>query len=417
MMTINSDRLWRREMEVGLIGEVEGGGVSRFAWTSTYRAAARQLATWMENIGMRVWTDTVGNLFGRFEGSDSSLKPILVGSHLDTVPNGGCFDGVAGIMSALESLTTMKERGEKPRRTIDLVAFINEEASQFLGGCFGSKAMCGMIPADYPDRCTDRHTGQTLRQAMLAYDMGLDPDNIAGSALYPEDYAAFLELHIEQGRYLLDRGLPLAAVTAIAGIKQFYITLNGISCHAGGMAMADRHDPMTAAAAIACEVERLALTLSPDTRGTVGYIHSEPGEQNIVASKCIVSVDYREAEDDIWRVFYEKLMEFTKKQCEKRGLTYSVEITIDTPPVHCDETLIQTIESCAREAGIPHQRMISFPAHDAMQLGRLFPIAMIFLRSSNDGRSHCPEEFTTEEDLAAGAETLYRTLCKVAEVH
>lgn len=409
-MNINADRLWRRELEIGHIGDDPKGGVSRFAWTDEYRQAVELLSRWMRDAGLAVRMDTVGNLFGRLPGSLPEKAPILVGSHLDTVPSGGLFDGLAGVMAALEAISTLVEKGEIPSRPIEMVAFINEEASQFLGGCFGSKAMCGLLPEDYPDTCKHRYTGQSLRDAMLEFGMGLDPDRLRESVIKQGDYHAFLELHIEQGKYLLQRDLPMAAVTSIAGIKQFYITLHGVSCHAGGMAMEDRRDAMAAAVAIACEVERLALATGFSTRGTVGFIHAEPGEHNIVANKCIVPVDYREDRDEVWAKYYDDLMAFVRRECDKRGVTYEVNVTIDTPPAHCDAGLIQLIDDCAEEAGFKHGKMVSYPAHDALQLARLCPIGMIFLRSSNDGRSHCPDELTLKEDLAAGTEVLYRTL-------
>lgn len=413
-MKINAKRLWQREQQIGHIGDDPKGGVSRFAWTPEYRQAVELLTSWMEEAGMTVRMDTVGNLFGRYEGKNKQLAPVLTGSHLDTVPSGGCFDGLAGIMASLEAVMSMHERGEIPERPIEIVAFINEEASQFLGGCFGSKAMAGQLPLDYTQTCRHHYTNQTLHDAMLEFGMGLDPDNLQGSILRKEDYYLFLELHIEQGRYLLQNGYPMAVVTSIAGIKQFYITINGVSCHAGGMAMADRHDAMAAAAAIACEVERLACNSGSQTRGTVGYISSDPGEQNIVARKCVVSVDFREHQDDIWKRLYTDLLDFTESECKRRGLTYSVFTTIDARPTHCSPTLIDVIDQCAKEAGVEHTQMISFPSHDAQQLAKLFPIGMIFLRSLSDGRSHCPDEYTSREDLAAGTEVLYRTIWKAA---
>mgnify|MGYP000854407382 CR=1 FL=1 len=413
-MSINAERLWNREQELGHIGADPHGGISRFAWTPEYRQAVELLSKWMKEAGMTVRMDTVGNLFGRYEGKNKNLAPVLTGSHLDTVPSGGCFDGLAGIMSALEAVSTMFDRGEIPERSIEIVAFINEEASQFLGGCFGSKAMVGQLPDDYTHTCLHRYTKQSLHDAMLEFDMGLEPDNIQGSVLKKDDYYLFLELHIEQGRYLLEKNLPMAVVTSIAGIKQFYITINGVSCHAGGMAMEDRHDAMAAAAAVACEVERLACNSGSFTRGTVGNIVSDPGEHNIVAQKCVVSVDFREHQDDIWEKLYTDLIAFTETECQKRGLTYSVHSTINAQPVHCDPAINSLISRCATDAGVPHMEMISFPAHDAQQLAHLFPIGMIFLRSLNDGRSHCPDEYTCKEDLSAGTEVLYRTLWKAA---
>ncbi len=415
-MRINEDRLWNREQEVGGYGQDPRGGISRFAWTPEYREAALLLMKWMEEAGLKVRVDAVGNIYGRYEGRQD-LPPVLTGSHFDTVPMGGRFDGLAGIMAALEVLTTMHEEGYRPERPIEMIAFINEEASQFLGGHFGSKAICGMLPADYASTSVDRNTGKTMKEAMLEYNMGLDPDHISRAQIHEGDYFAFIELHIEQGKYLLGKDLPVAVVDDIAGIRQFYITYHGESAHAGGMAMEDRHDAFAAAAETACEVERLALHSGSPTRGTVGYIQVEPNEHNIVANQVKFSVDFREVEDGIWERLYEDLIAFVEKQCQRRGLTYEVNSTICTPPCHCHKGLRDLIEESARESRIPYMHMVSYPAYDAMQMGRLYPMAMIFLRSSNGGVSHCPEEWTTKEDLAAGTEVLYGTLRKLSDMN
>lgn len=412
-LKVNGKRLWEREMYVGEIGADPRGGISRFAWTPEYRQACEVLMGWMREIGLTARMDTVGNIYGRLEGEED-LPPVLTGSHFDTVPCGGKFDGLAGIMTALEVLNTLKENGVKPRRPIEMIAFVNEEASQFLGGTFGSKAICGMLPDDYALKSMHRETGITMKQAMLEFGMGLEPDNFAGSRITEKDYHAFIELHIEQGKYLLQKGLPLAVIDTVAGIKQFYITIEGVAAHAGGMAMEDRHDAMAAAAAIATEVERLALTSGSQTRGTVGYIQAHPAEHNIIADQAIVPVDFREDKDDIWNDLYDNLMAFTKKECDKRGLTFSVKSTINNTPCHCDPRIINLIEDCATAMDIPHMHMISFPAHDSIQMGRLYPMGMIFLRSSNNGVSHCPEEHTTPEDLEAGANLLLQTVLRLA---
>lgn len=413
-MIINGKRLWERNDKIAHIGADQNGGISRFAWTPAYKEAVELLSFWMKEAGMSVRLDTVGNLYGRLEGTQKGLPAVLTGSHLDTVPSGGCFDGIIGISAALEALKTISERGDKHRRPIEMIAFVNEEASQFLGGHFGSKAMCGMHPADHANITKHRNTEQTLRDAMLEFGMGLNPDNYAGSIINNDDYYVFLELHIEQGKYLLKKDLPMAVVTSVAGIKQFYITLNGVACHAGGMEMADRHDTLAAAAAIACEVERLALGSGSSTRGTVGYIKSKPAEHNIVAAQSIIPVDFREDKDNIWVSLYDQLMEVVKKQCEMRGLTYSVRSTIDTPPAHCHPKVIEIIDQCATDENVPHMKIISYPAHDALQLATRMPFGMIFLRSSNEGRSHCPEEYTTPEDAAIGTEILYKSLLRIA---
>lgn len=413
-MKVNAQRLWDRQQQVGSIGADPKGGISRFAWTPEYRQACELLIEWMHKAGLKVRIDTVGNIYGRLEGTEK-LPAILSGSHFDTVPNGGKFDGLTGIMTALEALTTMHENGVRPRRPIEMIAFVNEEASQFLGGTFGSKAICGEIPQAYVWDCKHRFTGQPLHDAMKEFGMGLDPDNVRASVIDPKDYCCFIEVHIEQGRYLLEQDIPLAVVTDIAGIKQFYITLNGVSCHAGGMAMEDRHDTLAAAAAIACEVERLAKTISSNARGTVGYIESDPGEHNIVARRSTMPVDYREADDALWARYYDELIEFTEQECAKRGLTYSVKFTIDLRPAHADPRIQDSISKAAEDYGIKHTRMISFPCHDAVNMERIMPMGMIFLRSSNNGLSHCPEEYTTPEDLEAGANALLGTFLDLSQ--
>ena len=415
MKRINAERLWSRINKIGSIGSDAHGGVSRFAWEPSYKQAVKLLISWAEEAGLTARIDTVGNVFARLEGDDPEAPAVLSGSHLDTVPQGGYFDGMAGVMSALEALITIKESGVSHKRPLEMVAFINEEASQFLGGTFGSKAMCGMLPMDYANNLHHRQTGQLLRDAMIEFGMGLDPDNFAASIIDPTRYYAFIELHIEQGRCLLDAGLPLSVVTTIAGIKQFYVTLNGVAAHAGGMAMKDRHDAMAAAAAIVCEVERLALITSPNTRGTVGYIEAHPGEHNIIAGRCIIPVDFREEDDDKWEKLYIDLMGFVRNQCSKRGITWSVYSTLNSEPAHCASQLISLMEESASELDIPHNQMISFPAHDALNLSRKMPMGMIFLRSSNNGVSHCPEEYTTKEDLVAGADLLAQVLLKTAQ--
>lgn len=414
-MQVNKERLWLRLQEIGGIGADPRGGVSRFAWTPEYKCACEVLINWIEAAGLEHRVDAVGNIFARLPGKKTGEPTILTGSHFDTVPCGGRFDGLAGIMAGLEVLTVLKEHGYIPEKPMEAVAFINEEASQFLGGTFGSKAMCGELPADYMISCKHRYTDQTLRDAMLEFGMGLDPDDFQKSRIDPKDYLAFIELHIEQGRFLLGCDKPLAVVTAIAGIKQFYITLKGVSAHAGGMAMKDRHDTLMAAAHIVCEVERLALELGgKDTRGTVGYIQSHPAEHNIIADESVIPVDYREENDEIWCEYYDKLMDFVEEECGKRGLEYSVRKTIDLPPAHANERIVQIIEQEAQTLHIPHAKMISFPCHDAVNMARVMPMGMIFLRSSNEGLSHCPQEYTTPEDLEAGANLLLCTMTRLA---
>lgn len=415
-MKTDKERLWLRLQTIGGIGSDPKGGISRFAWTPEYRKACLELISLAEQYGISTRMDTVGNLYFRLEGRCPGLPAVLTGSHLDTVPCGGRFDGLAGIMTGLEVLFTMKEHEVIPKRSIEVVAFVNEEATQFLGGTFGSKAVCGVLPFDYSDTCRNRHTGKLLREAMTEFSMGLDPDNIEGSKIDPQQYLCFIELHIEQGRHLLDEGCPLAVVTDIAGIRQLYVKLRGESCHAGGMAMKNRHDTLMAAARIVCEAERLSEESGgKDTRATVGYIKSYPAEHNIVAEESEIPIDYREDDDVIWSEYYNRLETFIQKECERRGLEYTIIKTLELEPAHADKSIIRIIGESAASHGIQYTKMVSYPCHDAVNMERIMPMGMIFLRSSNGGLSHCPQEYTTPEDLEAGANVLLDTLLRLAE--
>ncbi len=409
----NEFQLWEHLMSIANIGADPEGGISRFAWTKEYKQACLSLISLAKKYNIDTRLDTVGNLYFHMDGKNKNLPKILIGSHLDTVPHGGCFDGIAGVMAGLEALIFCKEKNIIPEQGIDVIAFVNEEGTQFLGGTFGSRAVCGNLEADYVDSCKDYYTGQTMRDAMVEFGMGLDPDNLAGSIIVSSDYLCFIELHIEQGRYLLDHDLPVAIVTDIAGIQQMYAKIHGESCHAGGMAMASRHDTLMAAASIASRIEEYALKSGgKDTRATVGYIKSMPGIHNVVPGETEIPIDFREDNDEIWTQFYEGIIHFFNEECNKRGLSYEIIKTLELKPAHCNKTLVHLMEDCADDLGIKYTKMVSYPCHDAVNMERIMPIGMIFLRSLNGGVSHCPQELTSAEDFTDGANILLNLVLK-----
>ena len=410
MVCINRERLLQRVEDLGLIGFLgEGKGISRFAWTNEYKEAAFCLMKWMQEIGLETRIDTVGNIYGRLSGKDG-LPAVLTGSHLDTVPGGGRYDGAAGILCALEAVQTIKEQGLQIDNSIEIVAFINEEATQFLGGCMGSKAMCGLIANDYADNCIDRNTGKSLREAMNEFGMGLDPDRIAESSIDASQYKVFVELHIEQGTWLLENGYQVAVVDDVAGIHQLYLTFKGKAAHAGGMSMKKRQDAFMAAAETACALEQTIEEMGTDARGTVGYVNVTPNEHNIIPSEVTISVDIREVDDYIWEKLHESLISSAASSSEKRGVVFEEMKTLSERPCHCRKEIRDSIEAAMKRLGYPPIHMVSYPAHDSMQMGKKMPVGMIFLRSSNNGMSHCPEEYTLPEDMEAGANVLLHTL-------
>ncbi|HEX3026247.1 MAG TPA: hydantoinase/carbamoylase family amidase, partial [Clostridia bacterium] len=315
--------------------------------------------------------------------------------------------------SALEALTCIKESGIRLKRPVEMVALIKEEATEFLGGLFGSKAICGMLPDNYADITRDKSTGRLLRDAMKEFGMGLDPDRIRASMRGREEFYRFFELHIEQAGLLEERDLPVGIVTTIAGIHQMKFELTGRSAHAGAMPMEQRKDAMAAAASIACEVERLAKNSGSETRATVGYISAYPGEHNIIAGNATIPVDIREKNPVVRKRIFDSLLQCVEQECRSRGVKSEIQLTLDSPPVNCDPCIVNLFENAAKQQGVPFMEIVSYAAHDAMNMATLCPMGMIFVRSK-DGLSHCPEEFTSKEDLAAGANVLLNSMIQAA---
>lgn len=413
MLSINAERLWSRLHEICGIENVSEGeiySVTRQSFTDSYIRGAGILLGWMQQLGLRTWIDAAGNIYGRLE-ADSGLPCVLIGSHFDTVPNGGRFDGLAGVMAALEVVSSIIENRVRIRYPIEIIAFANEEACQFKGGMMGSSALVGKLPLDHPLVTFDSE-GNRLYDAMLRF--GADPDNLARAARKKEDILAFLELHIEQASLLEQKGYPIGIVSSIAGIYQFIVKISGRTAHAGAVPMNERKDALAAAAAIACEVERLSLQTGSPTRGTVGYIKSRPSEVNIIAGEAELSIDIREENEAVREDLYLSINRTIENICRDRGLEWEMRTIVDAPPVNCDKRLMDIHHLSADKLGIPHMELVSYAAHDSMILSTLWPVGMIFIRSAK-GLSHCPEEYSSMDDIAAGTQVLLHSLLYISE--
>jgi allantoate deiminase len=362
----------------------------------------------MRDAGLATRRDAAGNLFGRL-AARAEGPTLLTGSHLDSVPHGGNYDGPAGVLCAIEALQTLRENGVVPARPIEAVSFQGEEGSRFPAGLLGSSIVAGAF-RESPQELRDRD-GVTLADALRG--AGLDPARLADARAEPGRYAAYVELHIEQARLLESKGLACGVVTAIAGMLQFHGSIHGRADHAGACPMDLRRDSLAAAAELVLEVERAARESHPDTRATVGLVHPHPGAANVVAGRTDFTLDIRDQDEGRRDACAARVRAALEGIAARRGLTAELAETHAAPPVPCATEIVAAIEAAAAEAGIAVTRLPSGAVHDASNLARLCPVGMIFVRS-RDGVSHSPAEYSSPEDLAAGAQLLMGALRNLA---
>lgn len=409
MIEINAVRLNERLGALSRFGQTPDGGVTRYALSPEEKAATDMVAGWMKQAGLEVRRDAVGNLFGRLPGRRQG-PAILTGSHLDSVPNGGDYDGPAGVLTALEAVESFREQGLVPELPIEVVSFIGEEGSRFSFGLMGSSFLAGSFPIDELERMTDRQ-GVTLAEALKAY--GADPARAREAVAAPGAYKAYVEVHIEQSGLLESKGLPVGIVSGIAGMRQARGLIRGRAEHAGACPMELRKDPMPAAAEVILEVERAARESGPTTRATVGFVQARPGAANVIPASVELSFDIRDLDGDRRDACVERVRWFFLEACRKRGLSGDFEIQHTSAPTVCDPQIIATMEEAARALGLESFQLPSGAVHDGANVAELCPVSMIFLRS-RDGLSHCPQEYTAPEDIAVGARLLAETLWRLA---
>lgn len=374
----------------------DGEGVSRFAWTPELAAANAWLVERLQELGLETEIDSAGNVFGRWHAGEGSA--VLVGSHLDTVPRGGRYDGALGVLAALDAVRTLRHEGVEPRRPLWVVSFNDEEGSSFQTGMLGSRAFCG-------DLDLDDWRSRGVADAMAA--AGFDFDRLP-SARGVEQVGAYLELHIEQGPVLERSGVDVGIVTGITGMLGFRVRLLGAANHAGTTPMEARHDALAGAA-------RVILALRDEARGredmtaNVGKIACEPGGFNVVPGAAEFTIDVRSPTPD----GFSRAETFTRDLVDgvatEEGLGAEVSLTHRKEPVALDQGLQDVLATAAEAEGASYQRMSSGAGHDAMVLAHHVPAAMLFVPSS-DGISHSPAEFTPSEQCDLGARVLLRAV-------
>jgi allantoate deiminase len=401
---IDGERLWDRLRELSSVGKQDSRGVTRLSFTEEERAAKDLVASFMEQAGLSVREDAVGNLIGRKEAINRDAPVVLVGSHLDSVYNGGNFDGPLGVLAGVEILQTMNERGVQTECPIEVIAFTDEEGARFSFGMIGSRALAGTLtPGDLQH---EDEQGISIAEAMR--NSGLDPDSI-GDAVRPRGSTqAYVELHIEQGRILENENLPVGIVTGIAGPLWLQFVLEGEAGHAGTTPMNLRRDALAAAAHIIRSIEAEASETGT-TVGTVGQLNLSPGGVNIIPGRVEFSLDLRDINEQVRDEVERRIVEEARRLCEERGIGLSIETLQRVAPAPCSELVQNAAKAACEKLGLEPYFLASGAGHDGMQLTELCPMGMLFVRSKG-GISHNPAEWSSQEDCATSCRTLYYTV-------
>ncbi|HTJ66125.1 MAG TPA: allantoate amidohydrolase [Actinospica sp.] len=393
--------------ELALISALPDGLIERTYLTVEHKAANAAVAQWMTDAGLATWQDAAGNVCGRREGARPGLPALLLGSHLDTVPQAGRYDGILGVLIAVEVAARITASGAALPFALEVVGFGDEEGTRFGATLLGSRALAGTWdPAWWSLTDAD---GVSLREAYAAF--GLDPEAITRAARRPQDVVGYLEAHIEQGPVLEDRGRALGLVSSIAGARRTLITITGRAAHAG-TPYPLRRDALAGAA----EAITLIESLAPDLGliATVGRVGAQPGAVNVVAGSATFSLDLRAASDEQRDTGLGVLLTKIDKVCERRGLSVSAEQTHVAETVHCDPGMKAALAAAvaAAEEGEPLE-LFSPPGHDAMAVAALTRVGMLFVRCAG-GVSHHPEESVNEADVALAIDALHAAVLNLA---
>lgn len=406
---VNLNRVIKDIETLSSFNATPGNGVTRLSFTKEDKMAREYIKQQMESAGLKVWEDGYSNLFGRREGKDPNAPVIMIGSHFDSVINGGAFDGAAGLVAALEVLRVFEEKNIETYYPIEVVAMNDEEGVRFGTGVSNSRAMVGLIDEEELDRVMDKD-GVSLRRAMENF--GITPD--LKNAKRPEgSIKAFIELHIEQGPVLEDNNKDIGLVETIVGLDRYDVKVKGKSGHAGTTPMNNRKDALVTASKLILEINRIAKEVGDGTVGTVGELEVSPNASNVIPGYVQFSVDVRSTKEENIKGVYD---EFLKEiDIIKKEEDVDIEITksLYIPPINMHKDIIDTMEEISSRLGYRYMRMNSGAGHDAMNMAKIAPTSMIFVPSKN-GLSHHPDEWTDYEDLKKGIEVMLNTVLELS---
>lgn len=411
-LSINGDRLWDSLMTLAQIGATDKGGVCRLALTDLDRQGRELFVRWTREAGCTIRVDAIGNIFARRAGTDPERPAVATGSHIDTQPTGGKFDGNYGVLAGLEVLRTLNDAGVRTVAPLEVCVWTNEEGSRFVPVMMGSGVYAGDFSLDLALAAQDRDgisVGEALRATGFAGDA---PAAVADGA---PRFGAYFEAHIEQGPVLEDADVPLGVVTGALGQRWYDVVVTGQEAHAGPTPMRLRHDALQAATGLMQEVVATALAEQPDGRGTVGYVQVYPNSRNVIPGRVVFTVDFRHADDaGLSRMDARLRAACAAVQAEGR-VQVDVQQTVYYPPAHFAPALVAAVRHGAERAGLAHMDIVSGAGHDAVYVARTAPTSMIFV-PCKDGISHNEIEDAKPEHLAAGCNVLLHAMLEQAGV-
>jgi N-carbamoyl-L-amino-acid hydrolase len=400
----DSARLQEHLTELARFGANPEGGVSRVAFSDADVAGRAYVRRLMETAGLEVRIDAAGNLIGRREGADRKLPTIIVGSHTDSVPHGGNYDGDVGVMGGIEVAQQLRDRHVRLRHALEVVDFTDEE-----GGLVGSRAMAGELSAATLDLVNS--SGRSVRDGIRA--LGGDPDAIADARRNRGELAAYLELHIEQGGTLEHNHTDIGVVEGIVGIQWWEATVTGIANHAGTTPMDQRHDALLAASELVLAVNAAATGFPGRQVATVGRIRAEPGAPNVIPGRVVLSVEVRDLDAARIAAVFERIRSRAAEIAQARGTQIEFrDLEATAAPALTDPRIQRIIAGEARALGLTTMAMPSGAGHDAQDIARIAPIGMIFVPSVG-GISHSPREYTAPADIANGVNVLLRSVVAI----
>ncbi|MFS2160342.1 Zn-dependent hydrolase [Pseudomonas sp. Pseusp122] len=403
---INSQRLWQSLMDLAQLGATVKGGVCRLALTDLDRQARDLFVQWCEQAGCSVSIDAIGNIFARRPGRDPQRAPVMTGSHIDTQPTGGKFDGCFGVMAGLEVIRTLNDLDLETEAPIEVVVWTNEEGSRFPPCMMGSGVFAGKLDL-----------AETLaKQDEQGLGVGEELQRIGYAGSRPvlgHPVGAYFEAHIEQGPILEDQRKTIGVVMGCLGQKWFDLTLSGVEAHAGPTPMSLRKDALVGAADVVTAVNRIALASQPHACGTVGCLNIHPGSRNVIPGEVKMTIDFRHLHGDKLQKMVDDLREVIEQTCKRHGLSFELTPTADFPPLDFAPLCVDAVRQGAEQLGLSHMDIVSGAGHDAIFIAELGPAGMIFVPCEG-GISHNEIENATPEDLAAGCAVLLRAMVSAA---
>jgi len=404
-MRINRKRLEESMEALGRIGETPRGGLTRLALSDEDRHGRDLLVGWMRGAGLQVSVDQMGNIFGLRPGTEA-LPPVFMGSHADSVPTGGKYDGQLGVLCALEAIRSLDDEGRRTRHPVGMIIFTNEEGARFQPAMVGSGVMAGKIPLEDAYNARDRD-GKRLGEELerIGY-IGPEP-------CIPRPMRAYLELHIEQGPILEEEQVPVGVVEGIVAISWSRLTLHGVQDHAGPTPMRMRHDALVAAAEVVSGVREIPRHIRGNMVATVGRLDVTPNIPNAIPGRVTMSIDLRDPDEHNLSRAVGMVDRLVKAEARRQGVTYELDHYWRVPRTAFDAEVVNTVERAAKSLGCGHRRILSGAGHDAQYMAAIAPTGMIFV-PSRAGRSHCEEELTPMDDVEHGANTLLLAAAELA---